>query len=521
MAKILVVEDESDLRSAIVDELNDEGHVTIEAGNGLEGLEKLTADIPDIIISDITMPEMNGYQFLRSVKEKHPEFAEIPFVFLTALANRDDELKGLRLGVDEYITKPIDFGLLIARVELALRRRPAQSVSKQMPESPTGSEAASGSDQGDETPAAKLDNIIQDNDGRVLTGKFETVSLEAIREKIGDRWSEASDSILTNAEAVIREHLGAKDTFHITPSKDFLVCFADRSEEQVDTKVSLIRDAIWDRLISQTGDEDLSRVDGQAFELSLNQDKTKDVDTFFSEIDDAVDKQKALASEGSQRTLSQIFRIEDLYALALITSKGLPSKIKMLSFEKKYNNRIRKLFGSGRFEGAFLLELQQALIERLKEKRTFREAFKGVAMLLPIRFDLMSDEKVRDGLIDLCKDLERSLGVTLIIEVTDTPDRINSHIRALTPLPVGRQLQFLELRRTVQLTNLDISELNGQGVAFVSMPFDHAKQHEENNLCQFVQELERKGIKFFVKDVPEGRLAEAQFSNAHLYSIRR
>ena len=173
--------------------LNDEGHITVEAGNGLEGLEKLAVDRPDLILSDITMPEMNGYQFFRTVKERHPEHAETPFIFLSALSDRDDELKGLRLGVDDYLTKPIDFDLLLARVELGLRRRGSLAEHTSL-----------------HTPPADSPKQNTGNGGRTLAGKFETISLNAIKEKIGDRWSEISDQILTNAEAVISDQLGAR-----------------------------------------------------------------------------------------------------------------------------------------------------------------------------------------------------------------------------------------------------------------------------------------------------------------------
>ena len=97
---------------------------TVEAPGGQAGLDRLASEPVDLIISDITMPKMNGYQFFRSVKEQFPEHADTPFIFLTALTDRDSEFKGLRLGVDDYITKPIDFDLLMLRVEIHLRRRP-------------------------------------------------------------------------------------------------------------------------------------------------------------------------------------------------------------------------------------------------------------------------------------------------------------------------------------------------------------------------------------------------------------
>jgi DNA-binding response OmpR family regulator len=71
---------------------------------------------PDLIVSDISMPGMNGYVLLKTLRQKHPEFAETPFIFLSALADRDHLIDGLELGADNYLTKPIDYDLLIARV---------------------------------------------------------------------------------------------------------------------------------------------------------------------------------------------------------------------------------------------------------------------------------------------------------------------------------------------------------------------------------------------------------------------
>lgn len=515
MAKILVVEDEPELRETFVGELNDEGHITIEAGNGLEGLEKLAVETPDMIISDITMPEMNGYQFFRSVKEQHPEHAATPFLFLTALSDRADELKGLRLGVDDYLTKPVDFDLFIARVDVALRRASLHAAATAAP--------AHGPDADKEMHPAveKLGAIIDGNGGQVLTGKFKTVSLDAVKEKLGDRADDMWDRIVELAEAVIKEELGPKDVMHMTPSRDILVCFADLSEAEADARVEQIRDLIWERLFAHTDDEELSHAEGQAFELSLDMGVEDDPDVIFCEIEDLVDQKASLASDASQKKLLQFFQFEDLYALPLLTPEGVPSKIKTLSFETRHNDQVRKLFGSGRYEGPFLLEIHRALFERLVEKRTYKDAFSRTAMLLPIRFQVISDEATRDGLIQLCKDLERKMGVVLIIEMVDTPDRIRSNKTALRPLPVGRQLHFLEIRRSTQLDAVEFSELNGLGVAFVSMSFDNVMRHDRKVLAQLTQSLASKGVKFFIKEIPAGKLIEAQAFKANLYAMRR
>ena len=113
---ILCVEDEADIRGDIVEELQDAGYATVEAANGREGMEAIARHKPDLVLCDITMPEMNGYEMLTALRDNHPELADMPFVFLSALADRKDILSGRQLGADDYVTKPIDFEMLMATV---------------------------------------------------------------------------------------------------------------------------------------------------------------------------------------------------------------------------------------------------------------------------------------------------------------------------------------------------------------------------------------------------------------------
>ena len=122
MAMILCVEDEPDIRHDIVEELQDAGFATIAAANGEEGLLAIRKYKPDLILCDITMPVMSGLELLVAVKENQPEFSGIPFIFLSALADHEDIVKGKRLGADDYVDKPIDFDLLLATVKSRLRQ---------------------------------------------------------------------------------------------------------------------------------------------------------------------------------------------------------------------------------------------------------------------------------------------------------------------------------------------------------------------------------------------------------------
>ncbi len=516
MAKILVVEDEQDLRELIVFELEEEGHTTFEAKNGLQGLERLADQTPDLILSDITMPEMNGYQFFRSVKERHPEHSHTPFILLTALSDRQDELKGLRLGVDDYLTKPIDFDVLIARVEASLRR--ALASPNQGVQAPGRPESSVGSP--DQSEAAKVNAMITGNDGRLLTGKFETIPLDAIREKVGERWPAMSEQLLRNAEAVIKKHLGPKDVCHATVKQDFIVCFAEISESEVDAEVSQIRDAVWDKLFGETEDEELSHVDGRAYALSLDVDSSKDDKETFSAIDELIGEEKKVSNETNQRKLHQIYQYENLFAGTLMNANGSLSKIKILTFQQKFSDLARQMLRQGEYAASFLLDLQKTLFQRLQDQRTLREAFSHTAMLLPINFAMVRDKEVRRGLLALCHDLENSLGVDLLIDVIETPDRIRSQRSALTALPVGRKVQSLELRRTTQIDGLELGDLRDLSVALISMRYDDVINQDENSLRHLIKLLEQVGIKSLIKEIPEGKLFDAQIRKAHLYATR-
>lgn len=115
--KVLCVEDEHEIRDTMSEILRDEGFEVFEACNGKEGHEGFFAHKPDIIISDIMMPEIDGYGFLKLVRESKDKLNNTPFIFLSALCQKDNILKGVDLMANDYLVKPIDFDILIAKIK--------------------------------------------------------------------------------------------------------------------------------------------------------------------------------------------------------------------------------------------------------------------------------------------------------------------------------------------------------------------------------------------------------------------
>ncbi len=115
MTKILIIEDNSVLLDSIADFLAEEGFDIIKALNGEEGVDMAVRHLPDIILSDIYMPKLNGYQVFDSLRQT-PSTSLIPFIFISAKSEKEDILYGLKMGADDYIIKPIDFPELLKRI---------------------------------------------------------------------------------------------------------------------------------------------------------------------------------------------------------------------------------------------------------------------------------------------------------------------------------------------------------------------------------------------------------------------
>ena len=116
--KILIVDDEKNIRDIIIYNLKKEGYQILQAADGEEGVRLAMEEEPDLILLDIMMPKMDGYDACKKIRETK----NTPIIMLTARTDERDELQGFQLGVDEYISKPFSPKILVARIEAILRR---------------------------------------------------------------------------------------------------------------------------------------------------------------------------------------------------------------------------------------------------------------------------------------------------------------------------------------------------------------------------------------------------------------
>ncbi len=130
MAKLQLLLVDADPRSVRVLEvsLKKAGYSVTTAQDGLDALSKLELSTPDLVLSDTRLPKLDGYALVRRLKER-PEWAGIPVVFLTSQKSIEDKIRGLELGVEDYLTKPIFVRELLARVNLLINRRTQESIA--------------------------------------------------------------------------------------------------------------------------------------------------------------------------------------------------------------------------------------------------------------------------------------------------------------------------------------------------------------------------------------------------------
>jgi two-component system KDP operon response regulator KdpE len=116
--RVLVTDDEPDLLYAIKLYLEDEGYTVFTAGNGYNALDVLKERIPDVVVLDVMMPEMDGIETLKHVRES----STVPVIMLTAKGEESDKIRGLSLGADDYVTKPFSQRELLGRIQAVIRR---------------------------------------------------------------------------------------------------------------------------------------------------------------------------------------------------------------------------------------------------------------------------------------------------------------------------------------------------------------------------------------------------------------
>lgn len=130
MNKVLIIDDDVSLLDVLSLAFEDAGYEVITARDGIAGLGQVTARTPDVVVSDINMPGLDGFTLCKRLREQHND---VPLILLTSRDSEIDESLGLELGADDYITKPFSTRILLARVAAVLRRQSMRTEPQEQP----------------------------------------------------------------------------------------------------------------------------------------------------------------------------------------------------------------------------------------------------------------------------------------------------------------------------------------------------------------------------------------------------
>src|SRR5689334_23466322 len=125
---IMIVDDHANVRTLVSEYLSEQGFRVVSARDGMEALEVAQREYPDLILLDVMMPNLDGFEFMRIYRKSH----NIPVILLTARLAETDKVVGLELGADDYVTKPFGMAELVARIRAVLRRINADVAESQV-----------------------------------------------------------------------------------------------------------------------------------------------------------------------------------------------------------------------------------------------------------------------------------------------------------------------------------------------------------------------------------------------------
>lgn len=377
-SRILVVEDEPELRALIGEELEAAGFDVHVVADGIDALAELDKWRPDVVLSDVCMPRLDGFGLLRAVRDRNGATAQTPFVFLSALAERSHVLEGLGAGAEDYLTKPIDFDLLLAklkaRTDQARRARAAhdrellrlydalQAARGETANAAAGTSApkAQGGAARPRTPDAapsskpeaqateRIRNAVR-RDEPVVTGRFQLVSLARIRKELGGRWDELADRMFQTVERVLAARLGPEDTYARTDTNDYLVLFSDLAPTEAQFKADQLAREIEERLIGVAGRGDVRvniddlAVTGDAAAVKVDPETIDEPSTVFERLSQALEDTLGADDNKVQAWLNSLAETASLGLISVFDEYGIPGRLRFARLDDKTDAHRRRL----------------------------------------------------------------------------------------------------------------------------------------------------------------------------------
>ncbi len=235
MAKILIVDDQRDNLELLFQILEDSDYNVVEADNGYDAIRKAEEEMPDVILLDIQMPEMDGFEVCSRLK-KNDSTREIPIIFLTAQTGEESVVKGLQMGAYDYVTKPFKESELLARISVMLRISQAEKNLKEIAVT---------------DPLTGINNrrfLFQRFNEEISRAKRKNIALSCMMididyfKKINDTYGhDFGDFVLVETAQSLKENIRVYDTLARYGGEEFLIILPGEDEKSAGVVAEKIR----------------------------------------------------------------------------------------------------------------------------------------------------------------------------------------------------------------------------------------------------------------------------------------
>ncbi|WP_085899080.1 response regulator [Kiloniella majae] len=544
MATILCVEDEDALREDLVEELEDEGYDVLSARNGEEGLKIISENKNlDLVLSDISMPIMNGFELLKQVRENEATFADIPFVFLSALSDRDQILEGKKLGVDDYVIKPVDFDLLFAT--LATRVRQISKIKqKQEKEMVALYKALSPEEQREQAaslkPSSQPQAPQQENNkpvkapstsssqppqlpetGKLVTGRFQLLGLDKLKEKLNNKTDKYMSSLQTVIQKVVSKNLSPEDVCKIGDDHEMMICFAKLSEEEAAYKIESIKREIWIKVLGEEDYQEELSINSQVYEIEVEEEEYANAKDPWDLIQERINKAAAAAAERVDIFMSEILERAEVRFTKLQNTDGKPLPISVATFDRFGQEKLNSINQVIKKEDPRCLVIEGSYIGQTIAYMIANLSDMAAGVVLKISYQLCINKKEFENTLGLLEKLPTVARDRMIIAITDIPPKL--HLSQLSDLMM-RVRPFCKMGMTeFQLEMPSDQSFEMIGASILMLDFHEATafvKYSKPAFIKAVKTLRLKKKKMLITNVPSNQIEICKKLGANFIDVR-
>ena len=442
MSTILCIEDNEDLLDTISEFVQDAGHTVLKALDGQSGFEMILQHKPDLVISNTSMRNKSGNQVLQEIRTKYDIFDHIPFIVFPSKSDKEEILQVLDAGADDYLTKPIDYKLLLRKVKARLRQgeiikqKSNEAFLKLMSKTPNGNfmPFSDGQQEIEQTPQTSEteqapDKIEEDGPERVFCSNVEIPNSQEIDEVLKDN----GISVMGWLETSVSQFLGnvIPSNTSISKGRDggLEISFSNINADEAETYLKQLLSGIRSKFHIEKIPEIIEKT-------NLTDEQLAQLDIISDGIYEQLNQKAESSSAAQQKLISEIVNVNDFIGFLENNNNGL-QKLKLLDMKlqelpiKIYNFHEvdREIISScfKKFKGDRLssaeYELDMLFLRTLKEQSRLDK--KTGALLVDAHYDTIRSVKFRGTYLPELRSLAKTSKDKVVLNVRRIPSNIN------------------------------------------------------------------------------------------------